>query len=165
MGEETRLGVAGRSGHDRSRVRDDIFRCPAHPASLANPKTRPPMLAPPRIPRCNLSTISSFTWQDCGSGNLCAPLTVPVDYANPTGPTIKIALLQDPATGNSPRGPLVINPGGPGGSGVDYANRPNSAVTPALHRSFDIIGFDPRGVSRSEPVECLTDAGVRCFHR
>lgn len=104
-----------------------------------------------------------LTWQDCGSGNLCAPLTVPVDYANPTGPTIKIALLQNPATGNSPRGPLVINPGGPGGSGVDYAESADSAVTPALHRSFDIIGFDPRGVSRSEPVECLTDAETDAF--
>ena len=55
-------------------------------------------------------------------------------------------------------GNLVVNPGGPGGSGVDYAYSYESAFTSAIQESFNIVGFDPRGVGRSTPIECLSDA-------
>jgi pimeloyl-ACP methyl ester carboxylesterase len=50
----------------------------------------------------------------------------------------------------------VVNPGGPGGSGVDYAEAADLVVTPELHAAFDIVGFDPRGVGASDPLNCLT---------
>lgn len=134
---------------------------PTRPASQSPTATTDIRTAP--APALQPFYDQQLAWRDCGSGNLCAPLTVPLSYDDPGGPTIKIALLKNPATGNSPRGPLVINPGGPGGSGVDYAESASSAVTPALHREFDVVGFDPRGVARSEPVDCLTDAETDAF--
>jgi pimeloyl-ACP methyl ester carboxylesterase len=54
-------------------------------------------------------------------------------------------------------GSLVINPGGPGGSGVDYARAARAVISDATRRSFDVVGFDPRGVGQSAPLKCLTD--------
>ncbi len=134
---------------------------PTRPASQAPSSASDARVAPD--PALQPFYDQQLVWRDCGGGNLCAPLTVPLSYSDPGGATLKIALLKNPATGNTPRGPLVINPGGPGGSGVDYAESAASAVTPALHREFDIIGFDPRGVARSEPVDCLTDSQTDAF--
>jgi hypothetical protein len=61
----------------------------------------------------------SIAWHDCG-GPECARIDVPLDYADPSGPTISLSLSRTKATG-SPIGTLFINPGGPGGSAVDYA--------------------------------------------
>lgn len=104
-----------------------------------------------------------LTWKGCGSGNQCATLLVPLDYANPNGVEVRIAVLKNPATGDSPRGPLVVNPGGPGGSGVDYAAAADRVVTPQLHDAFDIVGFDPRGVGKSQPLNCLTGSQIDEF--
>ncbi|OZM71085.1 alpha/beta hydrolase [Amycolatopsis antarctica] len=90
-------------------------------------------------------------------GFQCARLEVPLDYANPDGPTGQIAMLRAPARGES-QGPLLLNSGGPGGAGMVFAattaeNLAQSAVT----EKFDLIGFDPRGVGASTPaVECFT---------
>jgi pimeloyl-ACP methyl ester carboxylesterase len=93
-------------------------------------------------------------WHDCGD-NQCARLTVPLDYAKPDGETIRLAVLRDPATERGQRvGQLVVNPGGPGGSGVGYAAGGSSTVGGTLTRYFDIVGFDPRGVGESTPLEC-----------
>jgi transposase len=78
---------------------------------------------------------------------------VPVDHAEPNGETLQLALVRIPATDPSSRiGPLLVNPGGPGGSGIDLAE--NNLWSPAISRHFDIIGFDPRGVGASTPLEC-----------
>lgn len=100
----------------------------------------------------------TLTWSDCPGGQ-CATLTVPVDYAQPDGATIDLAVLKVPATSRSRLGSLVVNPGGPGGSGVDYARYAASGgvVSAAVHRRYDVVGFDPRGVGRSAPITCLTD--------
>lgn len=105
----------------------------------------------------------TLDWSSCGSGNQCAKLRVPLDYSKPTGDTIELAVLKNPATGTSPQGPLVVNPGGPGGSGVDYAAAADVVVSPDLHDAFDIVGFDPRGVGSSDPLNCLTDPQVDEF--
>lgn len=97
-----------------------------------------------------------LAWQDCDTGQ-CAHLEVPVDYRNPDGNTIKIAVNRRLATGESKR-VLVVNPGGPGGSGVDYANAAEAIVSPEVFQSYDIVGFDPRGVARSAPIKCVDDA-------
>ena len=56
-----------------------------------------------------------------------------------------------------------MNPGGPGGSGVDYAAAADRVVTPQLHDAFDIVGFDPRGVGKSQPLNCLTGSQIDEF--
>jgi pimeloyl-ACP methyl ester carboxylesterase len=53
---------------------------------------------------------------------------------------------------------LVVNPGGPGSSGVDYAYSAEYIVSPEILERFDIVGFDPRGVGESAAIKCLNDA-------
>ncbi|MCL2467690.1 MAG: alpha/beta hydrolase [Micrococcales bacterium] len=85
----------------------------------------------------------------------CAWLTVPLDYAQPSGETIELALARSVAA--SSKGSVVINPGGPGGSGVEMVPSLVKRAGPDLVRSLDVVGFDPRGVGRSAPVDCVTD--------
>ena len=64
----------------------------------------------------------TVNWQRCGGGSECATITVPLDYARPTGKTIELRARRVPARDRTGRvGTLFINPGGPGGSGVEYA--------------------------------------------
>ncbi|GHF89052.1 pimeloyl-ACP methyl ester carboxylesterase [Amycolatopsis bartoniae] len=91
----------------------------------------------------------------------CARLTVPLDYAKPRGDTITVGVLRHKAADPADRlGSLVLNPGGPGGSGMEAAARLVPTVADnAIGLRFDLVGFDPRGVGASEPrVHCLTDA-------
>lgn len=89
----------------------------------------------------------------------CTRLTVPLDYSDPDGETASIAVLRRPA-GNPDRriGSLVINPGGPGASGiVAAASLAGKVQGTELGRRFDLVGFDPRGVGASRPkIQCLT---------
>ena len=96
-----------------------------------------------------------LTWKKCRDTDECSTLTVPLDYAKPGGRTIKLALLRVPAQDRKRRvGSLIVNPGGPGGSGVEYAASGNASFGPELLAGFDIVGFDPRGVGKSTPLEC-----------
>ncbi len=98
---------------------------------------------------------SQLTWTSCGSGFQCASVQVPLDYAHPDADTIAIAIDRKPATDPANRiGSVLINPGGPGASGVQFAKDDASALR-ALNRRFDLVGFDPRGVGQSSPVHCL----------
>ena len=87
----------------------------------------------------------------------CATLRVPLDYAHPDGEMINIAVTRLPATDPARRiGSLVLNPGGPGGSGVDFVvGLGDILYTPEVRARFDLVGFDPRGIMRS--------SGLRCF--
>lgn len=98
-------------------------------------------------------------WTGCGGGMQCASATAPLDWAAPTGPTIELALIRQYATGGSPRGSLLINPGGPGGSGVDFIRDSiDFATSERLQREFSVVGFDPRGVGASTPITCADDS-------
>ena len=99
-----------------------------------------------------------LAWRDCG-GPECARIDVPLDYANPTGPTISLSLGRTKATGDRV-GTLFVDPGGPGGSAVDYAKAAAAVVDPAVLAAYDVVGVDPRGVGGSAAVHCLTDAQV-----
>ncbi len=102
-------------------------------------------------------------WRRC-EGAQCATLEVPVDYENPQGETIELAVVKVPAKRASKRiGSLVVNPGGPGASGVDYARAADFIVTRGVRQAYDIVGFDPRGVDRSSPIDCLTDPQLDTF--
>ena len=96
-------------------------------------------------------------WSECGDGFECADVTVPMDYEEPDGETITIALKVLQATGES-RGSLFINPGGPGGSGVEMVETAGSLFGDALLSNYDIVGFDPRGVGDSTAVRCYDSA-------
>ncbi|MFJ4206484.1 alpha/beta hydrolase [Streptomyces sviceus] len=88
----------------------------------------------------------------------CATIKVPVNWKRPHGATIDLALTRLLATDPAHRiGSLLINPGGPGGSGVDFAFQAPAAFSPELRARFDIVGFDPRGIGRSNPVTCDQD--------
>lgn len=87
----------------------------------------------------------------------CATLSVPLDYDNPSSDNIDLALVKVPAAGDR-QGAVLFNPGGPGGSGFDPIAFSGTAIAPALGlESFDLIGFDPRGVDRSGGIRCVTD--------
>jgi pimeloyl-ACP methyl ester carboxylesterase len=98
-------------------------------------------------------------WANCYGDFECTDLRVPIDYADLTVGTFKIAVLRYKAQDPKNRiGSLIVNPGGPGGSGVDYAYNAEYVFDPDVLDRYDIVGFDPRGVNRSAPIECLTDA-------
>lgn len=96
-----------------------------------------------------------LTWLPCNLGE-CATLRAPLDYANVSLGDISIALSRTKHTGTNFQGSLIVNPGGPGSPGLDFAKYVARDISPALVKEFDIIGFDPRGVSKSAPVTCMT---------
>jgi pimeloyl-ACP methyl ester carboxylesterase len=93
-------------------------------------------------------------WEACDNGFQCARLVVPFDYAHPdSGKRFSLPVVKLVATDPAHRvGALVVNPGGPGGSGVQYALGARGEFPAALRARFDIVGFDPRGVAGSEPA-------------
>ncbi|MFA3873491.1 alpha/beta hydrolase [Streptomyces sp. MMCC 100] len=82
----------------------------------------------------------------------CGKVTVPVDYARPKGRTLDVALARYRATGDS-RGSVLLNFGGPGGSGVNELAAGGKEFM-HLTNGYDVVTFDPRGVGRSSPVSC-----------
>ncbi|MQA86690.1 MAG: alpha/beta fold hydrolase [Streptosporangiales bacterium] len=98
-----------------------------------------------------------LNWRDCGDGFQCARLLVPLNYQDPDGKQLQLAVIRLPAADRDRRvGSLVVNPGGPGASGVDYARAARQTVTAGARERFDVVGFDPRGVGASRPaVRCL----------
>jgi pimeloyl-ACP methyl ester carboxylesterase len=98
-----------------------------------------------------------LTWESCGGGMQCATARAPMDWANPAAASIELALVRHPATGTR-LGSLLVNPGGPGGSGYDFVfDSVDFATSARLQSSYDIVGFDPRGVGRSSAVSCYDD--------
>jgi pimeloyl-ACP methyl ester carboxylesterase len=146
-----------------------------------------PAFAPRTEAGGGAATGTKPTWRDCpevaddlvgrgapGMRYQCAKITVPRNWGTGTGATagpgtgenFEISLLRARSTKQHDRiGSLVINPGGPGGSGVDTAVYlsfgPSFGGLPAsVTERFDIVGFDPRGVARSSPVKCIPDADL-----
>jgi pimeloyl-ACP methyl ester carboxylesterase len=92
------------------------------------------------------------------TGTQCGKITVPVDYSKPDAAAATLALIRFPATGQK-IGSLVVNPGGPGESGVDAAVSLLDTLPPEVRQRFDLVGFDPRGVGSSTPeLRCNSDA-------
>lgn len=105
--------------------------------------------------------ITPITWTPCNGSLQCGTLIVPLDYSHPQGATIGIAVERHLADDPARRiGSLVINPGGPGVSGIDDFVNELDTLTPQLLDDFDIVTFDPRGVQRSDPVTCGETPGA-----
>ena len=113
-------------------------------------------------------------WYDCvatagveksadRTGFQCAKVTVPLDYSQPDGQTIEIAMKKHLATGSVRQGTLFMNPGGPGGSGVDNVGAMATTTFAGVQKAYDIIGFDPRGVGSSTAITCSTDAETKAM--
>src|SRR4029079_9997374 len=111
---------------------------------------------------------SPIQWAECKAaesdstrvpaGADCALLSVPVDYAKPDGDVARIAMIRFKATG-AKIGSLVINPGGPGESGIEAAVSMVAGLPAPVRERFDLIGFDPRGVGLATPaLWCNSDA-------
>ena len=102
-------------------------------------------------------------WQPCSDDGRqrCATIEVPIDYAQPQGGRFTLALRMAPATDPDQRiGSMLINPGGPGASGVEYAQYASFVFSPRVRAAYDIVGFDPRGIGQSDAVSCLSDANL-----
>ena len=100
----------------------------------------------------------SLTWKNCGKSQQCATAIAPMDWDHPSKATdISLALTRASATGTR-LGSLFVNPGGPGASGYDLVHDDlDYAASKTLQTSYDVIGWDPRGVGRSTPVTCYDD--------
>jgi len=104
-----------------------------------------------------------LAWSKCGP-NQCAKLRVPIDYSDPDGDTVKLAVVKVAAARPSQRlGSLLVNPGGPGASAVKYAKAADYIVTKPVRAAYDIVGFDPRGIGGSSPIKCLSDRELDSF--
>jgi pimeloyl-ACP methyl ester carboxylesterase len=99
-------------------------------------------------------------WQPCGEDLTCASIRAPLDYAEPDGTALTLALARRAATASRRLGTLFINPGGPGGSGTSYV----SYFDPAGLDAYDIVGWDPRGVGASTPVACMGPADLDRYY-
>jgi len=112
------------------------------------------------------SRSSELRWAGCtddlpaAAGLECATLQVPLDPADPSGEQIDLALARKRSTGSAEDriGSLVFNPGGPGGSGIEFLANASAVVPDELADRFDLVSFDPRGVGDSSSVKCLDDA-------
>jgi pimeloyl-ACP methyl ester carboxylesterase len=117
-------------------------------APAATDATRPPS---PDLARFYQQRL---VWNDCKGGFECTRLVVPIDYAHPADGTMRIAVNRRPASGVR-LGSLLVNPGGPGSSGLAYVR--SGVVSKAIGERYDVVGFDPRGVGASRGMQCLTD--------
>ncbi len=99
-----------------------------------------------------------LSWVSCEPEMQCTTAVAPIDWDDPAGATVELALIRHEAPKNKKLGSLFVNPGGPGASGVKFVRDSlDFAVGKPLQEAYDIVGFDPRGVGGSAPVTCFAD--------
>ena len=102
---------------------------------------------------------SKLAWTTCQDNFQCATLKVPIDYTDTSLGEFDIAVIRYRDPNQHDRiGSLVINPGGPGVSGIEYALNAEYILNPDVLERYDIVGFDPRGIGQSTPIHCLNAA-------
>jgi pimeloyl-ACP methyl ester carboxylesterase len=132
------------------------FGSPA-PAATPLPGTAVPSAGGSGAGGAIVPTVSTLRWHACGhrlAGLQCSSLRVPLDYAKPDGRSITLALSMAPATApeSQQQGVMLVNPGGPGASGLSLASAVATGVSSQVAAEYDIVGFDPRGVGSSVPA-------------
>lgn len=141
-----------------------VLLLPAAVVSTSSAATASPVAANPAL---EPFYTQQAQWEPCadrGPRVECATVQVPLDYTDPSARTLELALLRVPSTG-TPRGSLVVNPGGPGAGGMDFAEYLGGVIDPDVRNAFHIVGFDPRGVEASAPVQCLTGRQTTRWYR
>lgn len=98
---------------------------------------------------------TTIDWARCGNGYECADVLLPLDQADPDGEQVRIALKRLPAASGDAEGAILLNPGGPGESGVALVTSAPDILGAEVLARYDVIGFDPRGVGASTHVRCL----------
>ena len=143
--------------------------CASFSDSVAGKSSSAPASTSPAEPKA-----ASINWSDCneqiqpliagqpGSDRSlkfeCGRTEVPISYSEPKGATLPLFLVRVVMAGQTDRiGSLVVNPGGPGASGADAAIGLAMTLPTEVMNRFDIVGFDPRGVGLSTPIECISD--------
>ncbi|MFD5425174.1 alpha/beta hydrolase [Streptomyces sp. NPDC127084] len=98
---------------------------------------------------------TALSWRSCATKAYprleCSQVRVPLDHARPDGRKITIALSRVRHTDTAYQGPLLVNPGGPGASGLNLAGLVAASLPARVAAQYDVIGFDPRGVGASTP--------------
>ncbi|MFK4269622.1 alpha/beta hydrolase [Streptomyces milbemycinicus] len=136
-------------------------------SGAASPRTASPTKAATRAALAAYYE-QKLSWHECrgGAGFECATLKAPLDYARPDdGHDLKLAVSRKKASGPGKRlGSLMVNPGGPGGSAIDYLQSYAGIGYPVRVRArYDLVAMDPRGVAASEPITCLGDKQMDAF--
>lgn len=135
-------------------------------ALLITPLLSAAAVADPLATTSDDPPVETLDWSTCEEVFECATLTVPLDHDEPDGDTLDLALVRRPARDTDARvGTLITNPGGPGGSGVDFvlgAGADDGFLAP-LNERFDLVSWDPRGTKGSSPIDCDLDVDVEPF--
>lgn len=123
----------------------------AAPSTASAPPTASAGVGPAAAP---------LKWTGCGTKSYpalqCSTVRAPLDHDDPSGRQVTLALSRIPHTAKTSQGPLLVNPGGPGGSGLSMAGFVASSLPAKLAAQYDVIGFDPRGVGKSTPaLDCV----------
>lgn len=152
-------GVASAAVVLWSLFKDDQVGEPGREVATAEPGSK-------QAPSAGLAPFyaQELNWEDCADRIECSWLDVPMDYDAPDGETVTVAVVRVLAGKPDQRvGSMVVNPGGPGASGREYATSAPLVFGTRLRDHFDIVGFDPRGTGASNPIDCLTDAEMDAF--
>lgn len=130
-------------------------------ATTATPLEPLPAQIPPNLARYYAQQLG---WQSCDGEFECTTFKVPLDYADPAAGDVTLTAARLRSTGGTGRlGSLLVNPGGPGGSAVEYMEGSARSFDPGLRARYDLVGLDPRGVGRSSPVTCLSGDRMDAF--
>lgn len=145
------LLVAGCSGGD-----DPTLPAPPRPSAAT--------VSPPASASPSPVAVAPLSWKPCTDGFECATLPVQLVEDDPGKGTIDLALTRRTATDTDNRiGSLIVNPGGPGASAVDYLQAAWTNIPAPVRARFDLVAFDPRGVGRSAPVRCADTAELDTY--
>ena len=140
-----------------------VGACASEPEAAGPPTTAADEEVPASVDDAKVEPagVGEIDWTEC-EGDECGTLEVPLDYDDPAAGTITLSLSRVPASEPEQRiGALLVNPGGPGGTGTDFARF--FPFPDEIRDRFDVIGFDPRGVGASEGLTCGGDLVDRFF--
>ena len=121
------------------------------------------LMGVPYATRASATPTLQLTWSTCDKTFECSQLQVPATYAHPSQGTLNISVIELRATKPNPIGDIVLNPGGPGASGISFLTGSVQSFPLSLRQNFNLVSFDPRGVGASDPVNCTNAAGMRAL--
>ncbi|MER7673916.1 alpha/beta hydrolase [Kitasatospora sp. NPDC096128] len=164
-GPSGRAGTVGASGVSGQAPSD----APGVGAATANATATPLEALPAAVPAALAPYYAQHPeWQPCDGGFECATFRVPLDYERPGDGELMLsaaraAAVPGESAGDPRAGSLLLNPGGPGGSAIEYLEAVAGTYDRTVRARYDLVGLDPRGVGRSNPVSCLSGERMDAF--